>query len=75
MSNKKGHVKTIRIIGSKFTTNAKNFFSTSRYFIEIKKYLFQLALVMNYSLRRKLIPNNKIPENCKKKIYKAGLYI
>ena len=67
--------KDIRIIGSKFTTNAKIFSQRPGILLKLKKFLFQLALVMNYSLRRKLIPNNKIPENCKKRIYKAGLYI
>ena len=67
--------KDIRIIGSKFTTNAKIFSQRPGILLRLKKFLFQLALVMNYSLRRKLIPNNKIPENCKKRIYKAGLYI
>ena len=67
--------KDIRIIGSKFTTNAKIFSLRPSIVLRIKKLFFQLTLVINYSLRGKSIPGNKIPEECKKRIVDAGLYI
>ena len=67
--------KDIRIIGSKFTTNAKVFSQKPNFILRLKKYLFQLVVVINYSLRQKPIPSNKIPECCKKKILESGLYI
>ena len=67
--------KDIRIIGSKFTTNAKIFSQRPGVLLRIKKFFFQLTLVANYSLRKKPIPSNKIPECCKKRILDAGLYI
>ena len=67
--------KDIRIIGSKFTTNAKIFSQRPGVLLRIKKFFFQLTLVVNYSLRKKPIPSNKIPECCKKRIVDAGLYI
>ena len=67
--------KDIRIIGSKFTTNAKVFSQRPNFILRLKKYFFQLIVVINYSLRGKPIPSNKIPECCKKKIVDAGLYI
>ncbi len=67
--------KDIRIIGSKFTTNAKVFSQKPTIFLRLKKFIFQLTLIINYSLRGKKIPNNKIPESCKKRLLDAGLYI
>ncbi len=67
--------KDVRIIGSKFTTNAKIFSKKPGIFLRIKKLLFQLTLIINYSLRGKPPPSIKIPENCKKRILNAGLYI
>ena len=67
--------KDIRIIGSKFTTNAKIFSLRPSILLRIKKFFFQLTLVVNYTLRKKPIPSNKIPECCKKRIVDAGLYI
>ena len=67
--------KDIRIIGSKFTTNAKVFSQKPNFILRLKKYLFQLVVIINYSLRQKPIPSNKIPECCKKKILESGLYI
>ena len=67
--------KDIRIIGSKFTTNAKIFSQRPGIFLRIKKFFFQLTLIINYSLRGKPLPSIKIPENCKKRILNAGLYI
>ena len=75
MTNKKKSCKDVRIIGSKFTTNAKVFSQKPNYILRLKKYLFQLVVVINYSLRQKPIPSNKIPECCKKKILESGLYI
>ena len=43
--------------------------------LRLKKYLFQLVVLINYSLRGKPIPSNKITRDCKKKILEAGLYI
>ena len=67
--------KDIRIIGSKFTTNAKVFSQKPNILLRLKKYLFQLVVVINYSLRGKPIPSNKITRDCKKKILNAGLYL
>ncbi len=67
--------KDIRIIGSKFTTNAKIFSQKPTLFLRFKKYIFQLIVIINYSLRRKKIPSSQIPNQCKKNILKAGLYI
>ena len=67
--------KDIRIIGSKFTTNAKVFSQKPSILLRLKKFILQLTVVINYTLRRKPIPSNKIPENCKKKILDAGLYM
>ena len=75
MNEQKKSCKDIRIIGSKFTTNAKVFSQKPNLLLRLKKYLFQLIVLINYSLRGKPIPSNKIPENCKKKILEAGLYI
>ena len=72
---KKRACKDIRIIGSKFTTNAKIFSLRPSIVLRIKKLFFQLTLVINYSLRGKSIPSKKIPEDCKKRILDAGLYI
>ena len=67
--------KDIRIIGSKFTTNAKVFSQKPNILLRLKKYLFQLVVVINYSLRGKPVPSNKITRDCKKKILNAGLYL
>ncbi len=67
--------KDIRIIGSKFTTNAKVFSQKPSILLRLKKFILQLTVVINYTLRKKSIPSNKIPENCKKRILNAGLYI
>lgn len=67
--------KDIRIIGSKFTTNAKVFAQKPTLFLRLKKYFFQLILIINYFLRMKKIPNANIPNNCKKKLLDAGLYL
>ena len=67
--------KDIRIIGSKFTTNAKVFSQKPNFILKLKKYLFQFIVLTNCSLIGEPIPSNKITENCKKKILKAGLYL
>ena len=67
--------KDIRIIGSKFTTNAKIFSIKPNIFLRIKKYFFQINVIINYFLRRKPLPSNDIPESCKKRIIKSGLYL
>ena len=67
--------KDTRIIGSKFTTNAKVFSQKPSIFLRFKKYIFQLIVIVNYSIRRKKIPDNKIPEKCKENILNAGLFL
>ncbi len=67
--------KDIRIIGSKFTTNAKIFSIKPNIFLRVKKYCFQINVIINYFLRRKPLPSNDIPESCKKRIIKSGLYL
>ncbi len=66
--------KDSRIIGSKFTTNAKAFSVKPNFFLKIKKYFYQLILIVNYSLRQKKIPSSKIPDIVRKKLEKSGLY-
>ncbi len=67
--------KDIRIIGSKFTTNAKVFSQKPNLLLRVKKIIFQIIVIVNYSLRRKNLPSNIIPESCKKKVIDAGLYL
>ena len=67
--------KDVRIIGSKFTTNAKVFSQKPTLFLRLKKYLFQLILIINYFLRMKNIPDTNISNECKKKLLDAGLYL
>jgi len=67
--------KDIRIIGSKFTTNAKVFIKKPTILLRIKKFFIQMILVINYFLRGKKIPSSKIPIECKKKILDAGLFM
>ena len=64
-----------RIIGSKFTTNAKIFTQKPNLFLKIKKLFSQYSLALNYFLRGKKIPNNNIPKECEKKILDSGLYL
>ena len=49
-----------------FATGILHYASESHQFNEV---------AINYTLRKKSIPSNKIPENCKKRILNAGLYI
>jgi len=67
--------KDIRIIGSKFTTNAKVFSQKPTLFLRLKKCLFQLILIINYFLRMKKIPDNSISNECKKRLLDAGLFL
>ncbi len=67
--------KDIRIVGSKFTTNAKIFTQKPTTLLRIKRFFMQLILVVNYFLRGKKIPSMKIPIECKQKILDAGLFI
>ena len=67
--------KDVRIIGSKFTTNAKIFSEKPSFLLKLKKVIFQIIVVVNYSLRGKTLPSRNIPESCKKKIIDSGLYL
>ena len=67
--------KDIRIIGSKFTTNAKVFSIKPNMFLRFKKHLLQIIVIINYFLRRKPIPSSNIPKKCKDRIIKSGLYL
>tara|TARA_A100001015_G_scaffold320624_1_gene447703 strand:+ start:2880 stop:3692 length:813 start_codon:yes stop_codon:yes gene_type:complete len=74
-SEQKKACKDIRVIGSKFTTNAKVFSERPGIILKTKKFIFQIILIINYKLRGKLLPPKIIPENCKKRILDSGLYI
>ena len=67
--------KDVRIIGSKFTTNAKVFSEKPNFLLKIKKIIFQIIVIVNYSLRGKNLPSRNIPESCRKKIIDSGLYL
>ena len=67
--------KDVRIIGSKFTTNAKVFSEKPNFLLKIKKFIFQIIVIVNYSLRGKNLPSRNIPESCRKKIIDSGLYL
>ena len=67
--------RDIKIIGCKFTTNAKVFRVKPNLYLNFKKYFYQLILKVNYFLRQKEIPSSKIPDLVKIKLKESGLYI
>ena len=57
----------IRIVGSKFTTNAKVFTQKPTILLRIKRFFMQMILIVNYFLRGKKIPEGKFQLNAKKR--------
>lgn len=67
--------KDVRIIGSKFTTNAKVFSVKPTPYLRLKAKIKQLNLALNYSKRGKKVPSQTISDECAKRLVAAGLYL
>ena len=65
----------IRIIGCKFTTNAKVFTQKPSALLRLKAKFKQCLLVRNYRRRGKAVPPSDISKDCQKALVAAGLYL
>lgn len=67
--------KDVRIVGSKFTTNAKVFSVKPNPYLRMKALAHQLSLMYNYSVRGIEVPSRAIDDACARRVVESGLYL